>query len=180
MLSPSTDRGRVAGATAARSAIAKPAGRGHLTVTRPRRAFVYRERGCGPSPGSPRPAARFLLRAPLLNLVPNVPAPKCRTPEEKTVRAVGIGCRRRDRASEFRVLIGGGWWLSGPHRAVPPSPEGDLEDAGAAGGAQCFGACPAEAPANPEPAAPGEPRWDSAQNCAAAGLPLPALSSLRW
>lgn len=127
------DRG--AGATAARRAVAKPARRGHLTVTRPRWAFVYPERGCGPSRGSPRPLAGFLLRrALLLNLVLNVPAPKSRTPEAKTFREARIGRCRRDPGGGCRVFIGGDWWQGGPCRLFPPSLEGDLEDVGAAGG----------------------------------------------
>lgn len=52
---------------------------------------------------------------------------------------------------ECRVFIGGGWWLGGPRRPVPPSLEGDLEDVGAAGGGAAVGGVPrGEARANPE------------------------------
>lgn len=112
MLSPSADKDRVAGATAARSAIAKRAGRGHLTVTRPRRAFVYRESGCGPSRGSPRPAARFLLPALLLNLVPSVPAPKSWTPGRRPFGRPGLGAAGETGPANSEFLLAGlvaGW-----------------------------------------------------------------------
>lgn len=114
------DKDRGAGATAA-CRVAKLAGRGHLTVTRPRRAFVYREHGLGRSRGSPHPAVRFLLRGPLLLiLVPNVPAPKSWIPEAKIIRAAGIGrCRRDGSAGSEFLLAGDGRWVARAGQSRP-------------------------------------------------------------
>lgn len=179
MLSPSTDKDRGAGAIAACSTVAKHAGRGHLTVTRPRGAFVYRESGLGPSRGSPHPAARFLLRRPLLlNLVPNVPAPKPWAPEAKIVRAAGIGrCWRAEPASSEFLLAGGGRWVararqSRPRLKVTWRTRAPRE--GSSGAVGRKGACPAEVAG-----------WGLTRSCwrrtvrSSAKLPLPALSSLR-